>query len=210
MNSYGSGAQDTLYHEARKRARLAGARSFLTGEPRQLLSLTEFDATCKVQARRHAGLKTVPISQIRGSEGRCGDFDRYFNPLQTHTAGRWRSVATARASHKPLPPVDLIQIGDVYFVRDGHHRISVARTVGQRHIDADVIVWRVACPLPWEGETSGQSLAGQEVSIPSLYRKARNSSSRFRDQLLVSVGDRLIAAGRKLRARQASRAGASA
>jgi hypothetical protein len=50
----------------------------------------------------------------------------------------------------PLPPVELIQVGDVYFVRDGHHRISVARMMGQDSIDAEVTVWETAGLLPWE------------------------------------------------------------
>jgi len=67
----------------------------------------------------------------------------------------------------PLPPVELVQVGDVYFVRDGHHRISVARTVGQRDIEAEVTVWHVDGPLPWEEPLATESpqfagkLAGQ-------------------------------------------------
>jgi hypothetical protein len=62
-----------------------------------------------------------------------------------------------------LPAVDLIQIGDVYFVRDGHHRISVGRAMGQEIIDAEVTVWEVAGPLPWERAT----LRGKMVLQPA-------------------------------------------
>jgi hypothetical protein len=49
-----------------------------------------------------------------------------------------------------LPPVVLVQVGDVYFVRDGHHRISVARALGQLDIEAEVTVWHLSGPLPWD------------------------------------------------------------
>jgi len=92
----------------------------------------------------------VSIRDIRGSEGRCGDFDADFRPLQGHTRDRWVGIATAREMGKTLPPVELIQIGDLYFVRDGHHRISVAQAMGQEAIEAEVTAWKVVGPLPWE------------------------------------------------------------
>ena len=75
------------------------------------------------------------------------DFDAQFRPTQTHSQGRWLSVATARLQGVPLPPVELIQVGDTYFVRDGHHRVSVARALGELDIDAEVRVWRAAEPV---------------------------------------------------------------
>jgi hypothetical protein len=62
--------------------------------------------------------------------------------------------------------VELIQIGEVYFVQDGHHRISVARALGQRTIEAQVVVWQVSGPLPWETET--RATAQDLTSQPSL------------------------------------------
>jgi hypothetical protein len=59
-------------------------------------------------------------------------------------------IAAAWELGRELPPVELVQIGDFYFVRDGHHRISVARAMGQEHIEAEVTVWDVVGPLPWE------------------------------------------------------------
>lgn len=64
--------------------------------------------------------------------------DCSFYPVRDHNQGRWLGVATARQEEKSLPPVELIQVGDVYFVRDGHHRISVARALGQPVIEAEV------------------------------------------------------------------------
>jgi hypothetical protein len=158
-----------------------------------------------VHSRRHAGLQTVPIGRIRGSEGRCNDFDRDFNPLQRHTEGRWRSVARARWEGKSLPPVELVQVGDVYFVRDGHHRISVARASGQQDIEAEVKVWRVTGRLPWEGAAGA---TGQEPVLKRLYSKVREGGAGLRDQFLLGLGDLLIAGGAKLRARQVVQASA--
>ena len=86
-------------------------------------------------------LQFVPIEDIEGSEGRSRDFDAQFRPLRKHIQERWINIAIARTKGVQLPPVDLIQIGEKYFVRDGHHRISVARAQGQVVIDAMVTVW---------------------------------------------------------------------
>ena len=129
-----------LYYGASARARLGRVWSALTGRSRHLLDLWTVRAS--VRPSHYAGIRAVPIRQIRGSEGRCEDFDADFWPLQLHNRGRWLRVAMAQQGGTPLPPVELIQVGDVYFVRDGHHRISVARAMGQAFIDAQVTVWK--------------------------------------------------------------------
>ena len=91
-------------------------------------------------AQRFAGLQVVPLRQIRGTEGRADDFDRDFNPLTDHTQARWLSVFTAWERGITLPPVELIRVGETYFVRDGHHRVSVARALGQDYIEGMVTV----------------------------------------------------------------------
>ncbi len=93
------------------------------------------------QTRSHAGVRLVPIDRVRGSEGRCDDFDSSFRPLKRLSDERWISIFCARDADVPLPLVELIQVNDLYFVRDGHHRISVARWLGQKEIEAEVTVW---------------------------------------------------------------------
>lgn len=88
--------------------------------------------------------KLVPVEKIRGSINRGNDFDADFHPLQEYTKDRWVNIALAYSSDQALPPVDLVEVGDVYFVNDGHHRISVAKMLGQREIEAEVTVWRTA------------------------------------------------------------------
>jgi hypothetical protein len=88
---------------------------------------------------RYVGIQAVAIAQIVGSEGRVHDFDANFAPLREHTRDRWVRVALARVTNIALPPVQLIHAADGYYVRDGHHRISVARAFGEAYIEAEVI-----------------------------------------------------------------------
>lgn len=113
----------------------------LTGQPSHLLTLAEVTAAPAGGNCYSAGWQLVSISQIRGSQGRCLDFDRHFYPRRDHLKSRWLAVATAQQMGAALPPVELIQVGDIYFVRDGHHRISVAKALGQLEINAEVRVW---------------------------------------------------------------------
>lgn len=123
------------------------ARALLLRNPNRLLDLNSVIDEGQVRARHYAGVRAVPIDQIRGSEGRTADFDASFNPLSRRSRFRWQNIAQAALQDVPLPPVELIQVGDVYFVRDGHHRISVARHLGQTAIDAEVIVLEIQdCP----------------------------------------------------------------
>lgn len=162
-----------LYTSARKRGRRGQRRSLLGRRADRLFALSEVEDACNVQDRCHAGIQNVAISRIRGSEGRCNDFDGDFNPIQDHCISRWLRVAAAREQGKVLPPVALVQVGDVYFVRDGHHRISVARALGQLDIEAEVTVWQVAGPLPWDApeEPSRPGLADHLLGIGQTFKK---------------------------------------
>ena len=121
--------------------------SRLRGKPAELLDLTTFIDERSIRTMRSAGTQTVPLVRIRGSEGRNHDFDAAFHPRQTHTRDRWLQIARARLDGIELAPVELVQVGDIYFVRDGHHRISVAITLGQREIDAMVTTWETDTPV---------------------------------------------------------------
>jgi hypothetical protein len=167
-------ATDGLYSRACDRAQWGALWSMLTGRSRRLLALGEISAACTVRAQRDAGMCNVPIDQIRGSKDRCADFDHDFYPIQEHGRERWLHIAQARKRGKTLPPVELVQIGDVCFVLDGHHRISVARALGQRTIEAQVMVWQVSGPLPWEVErrVTAQSLMGQ-FTLRNLWMAVR-------------------------------------
>ena len=167
------GSAATLYARSRRHSRRGRFWSTRSQNSRRLLDLSEIEGSCRLEARRYAGLHTVPIEQIRGSEGRSNDFDRGFHPLQDHCKGRWLRVAAARDQDKVLPPVVLVQVGDVYFVRDGHHRISVACALGQLDIEAEVTVWQVAGRLPWDApeEHSRPGLADRLLGMGHAFRR---------------------------------------
>jgi len=200
MFDYSANMRNSLYSRARSRGRRGQVRAALTRRSRRLFTLAEIDATCTVHARRHAGIRTVPIGQIHGSQDRGHDFDRDFNPLQDHNKGRWLGIAAARQRGKALPPVELVQVGDVYFVRDGHHRISVARALGQRDIDAKVVVWQVTGSLPWEESAVAHSLTVQEAGIERLTNKVRDESARLQEHFLLSLRNLLAGGGVRSRA----------
>jgi hypothetical protein len=132
-----------LYCRVRIRAWLGQVWSVLTGHSRRLFQLEIVRATGAVRGSHYAGTQSVPIRQILGSEGRYDDFDADFRPLHARTKKRWLSIALAQYKGTMLPMVELIQVGGIYFVRDGHHRISVAKALGQTYVDAEVITWEV-------------------------------------------------------------------
>ena len=152
-----------LYRRARGQGRLSRVWSVLCGRSCRLLNLAAVQATCRIRPSHPVGAHTVPIHQIRGSENRSHDFDSAFRPLRSHNRQRWLNIAAARQLGVMLPAVELIQVGDVYFVRDGHHRISVAQALGQKYIDAMVIIWQVAGVLPWETSARARTLVRQQA-----------------------------------------------
>jgi hypothetical protein len=81
----------------------------------------------------------VPVTAIVGTVAGGDAFDREFRPLTPRVRDRWRSVVHASETGVPLPPVELTRLGDMYFVRDGHHRVAVARALGRRSIEANVV-----------------------------------------------------------------------
>jgi len=127
-----------MFEDARSRARLGKIKAFLSGHSNRLLNLSEITNGAQVFSRHYVGLHTVPVRQIQGSESRNKDFDRDFNPVRDHTKERWVNIFAARLLEKSLPAVDLIKVGEIYFVRDGHHRVSVANALGAEFIDAHV------------------------------------------------------------------------
>jgi hypothetical protein len=128
------------FHQAQNKAWFSHLVAHLLGRSNAVLSLEEMLCGKPAASRHYAGLRSVPVDAIHGSESRGDDFDRSFNPLSGRTMARWLSVARARMLGVPLPPVELIELNGAYFVRDGHHRISVARSLGERFIEADVTV----------------------------------------------------------------------
>lgn len=135
------------FREARQRANLELLLGRLTGRPAELLSYEEVRQKLKASLPGQRKLKDVPLDAIIGSVGRYTDFTRSFLPLQASDGHRWAGVLLAVEDLKGLPPVDLYQIGDAYFVLDGNHRVSVARQAGGTVIQAYVIEIKTRVPL---------------------------------------------------------------
>lgn len=135
------------FARARRKAFFQSIGDLLARRPRDLVPFEEVRARLNIRGSAYRGLQQVPLSKIVGSEGRYSDFDRQFLPRQTQTQQRWQSVDIAHYASIPLPPVDLYKIGEVYFVKDGNHRVSVARERGQNEIDAYVTEYLVDVPL---------------------------------------------------------------
>lgn len=126
------------FQRVRFKAFLNQVWATLAGQPRNLLSYDEVKAKLHVGGPLYRGVQTVCVDQIAGSLNRYQQFDRAFLPLRDDTAGRWQRVNRAFYEDVSLPPVVLYKVGDVYFVVDGHHRVSVAREQGQEFIEAEV------------------------------------------------------------------------
>lgn len=121
-----------------RRAFWRKVRARLTGERNDLLPYSQVRESLPFQGQRSLGLQSVPLDKIIGSVGRYRDFDRAFLPIQRQTSERWMNIKKASYQEIVLPPVELYKIGEVYFVKDGNHRVSVARELGQVEIEAFV------------------------------------------------------------------------
>ncbi len=97
-------------------------------------------------SERPVGLQVVPLESIVGTVDRGRDFDRSFRPTSRRVRARWEQIATAMRRGESLPPIDLLKVGEIYFVRDGHHRVSVAAALGRADIDA--LVTEVVTRIP--------------------------------------------------------------
>ncbi|HJS29950.1 MAG TPA: hypothetical protein VJ768_10035 [Anaerolineales bacterium] len=124
-----------LFDQAYSRAKRQGLWAKLTGKGNKLPVLPHQAST----GHRSRGNTVIPLSKIIGTEGRGEDFDLDFNPLNPSDRDRWIGVAAARQLGIVLPAVELFQTEDGFYVRDGHHRISVAKIMGQLEIDARVV-----------------------------------------------------------------------
>jgi nucleotide-binding universal stress UspA family protein/uncharacterized ParB-like nuclease family protein len=132
--------QPDRFYRARRRADAERRRARLTGRSVELLC---FDQMQSMLGGATAGRKVrreIPLDAIVGSVGRCSEFTRTFRPLHDNAYQRWTTIWSQVSNAKPLPPIEVLQIGDVYFVIDGHHRVSAAREQGMTSIEAQVVV----------------------------------------------------------------------
>jgi hypothetical protein len=140
---------DKDFSRARRRAFLRRIGAYLRKDPgsNQLLSFDEVKSVLGAVEQVYLGMRTVEVAKIVGSVGRHRDFDRAFLPSKDDLGTRWKRIDEMMHRAEELPPISLYKIGDAYFVRDGNHRVSVARQQGVEMIDAEVIELRSRVPI---------------------------------------------------------------
>jgi nucleotide-binding universal stress UspA family protein len=135
------------FHEARRRAALEEIIARMRGKSIDLLSYEDVRQKLKAGASMPRGLQDIPLDAIVGSVGRYADFTRRFLPRRDSDKNRWARVKAKVTDMEGLPPIEVYQIGEAYFVQDGNHRVSVARELGATHIQAYVTEVHTKVPL---------------------------------------------------------------
>ena len=154
---------DEAFRAARWRAFYQRIRAWITGHKvSPLLSLDEVRDKLHIRGQHYAGLQEIPIARIVGSVGRYHDFNRAFLPEQEYLRRRWRLVYEAAHSMQGFPPIEVYQVGEAYFVRDGHHRVSVLKEMGAPAVEAYVTVLESPVPLP-------AHVTGEELELKGEY-----------------------------------------
>lgn len=113
--------------------------SWFANKDNELIPFDDVLAKLPHRGQHYRGVQTILLEDIVGSVGRYQDFDRAFLPIQSHSRSRWINIDVAYMKQKSLPPISVYQVGSSYFVKDGNHRVSVARKRKQKFIDAEVV-----------------------------------------------------------------------
>jgi len=153
------------FARARSKSFLRELWALLRGKRNTLLSYDEVKERLRIGGPIHRGVRTVEVAKIVGSVNRYRDFDQAFLPARNSLADRWQRVDRAFYEDVSLPPVVLYKVGDIYFVVDGHHRVSVAREQGQEFIDAEVQECKVKVPVGPDLRPEDLEILGAKVEF---------------------------------------------
>jgi hypothetical protein len=129
----------TAFSREQRRRRRARALGWLTRRPNSGLAALDQALQGAPAMRRASGLHAIPVDSIVGTaeHAKTRTFDGRFRP-RASSRGRWERLWMAGRRGAPLPPISVYRLGEEHFVRDGHHRVSVARSLGMAAIDAEV------------------------------------------------------------------------
>jgi hypothetical protein len=133
-------AENDFLRARRKQVRAALA-AWLRREPDDVNVMLPFDEVVEALGRkgeRRLGLRVIRLESIVGSVDRTRDFDRWFRPTSSRVRARWERLAAAHRRGEPIPPIEVYRVGELHFVSDGHHRVSVACALGLKEIEAYV------------------------------------------------------------------------
>ena len=128
-----------------------------------ILPYSEVMAAVGFRGERQLGLRTIRLESIVGSAESRRDFDRRFRPTSGRVRERWERLALAQRRGEAIPPIEVYQVGDLYFVKDGHHRVSIAIAAGQRTIDAYVTEVQTEVPV--------QDIGGRRDLVMKSYQR---------------------------------------
>ena len=118
----------------------------------QIVPLDEVVGTLGWRGERRLGLQAIRLDTIVGTVDSQRDFDRRFRPTSNRVRPRWERLALAQRRGEAIPPIEVYRVGDLHFVSDGHHRVSIAAATGQQLIDA--YVTQVLTSLPPQAQTA--------------------------------------------------------
>jgi hypothetical protein len=153
------------FSRARRSQVLSRLARRLRREPSDVNFILPFDEVVEALGRRgerRVGLETIELDSIVGTVDRTREFDRRFRPTSRSARRRWERVAAAIRRGEAMPPIDVYRIGSMHFVRDGHHRVSVARQLGLEVIEAYVTEIATALTPGTEAELHDLALKGHE------------------------------------------------
>jgi len=149
---------------ARQRAFIEDWLTYLRGRSNALLSFDEVQQNLHLKDSAYKGLQDIEVEKIVGSTGRYRDFTRTFLPKSSQTEDRWRSLH-AMSEQMGFPPIEVYKVGEVYFVRDGNHRVSVARTSNVKTIEAYVIEYNSVITVDKEDDMDALLLKIEQVDF---------------------------------------------
>jgi hypothetical protein len=152
----------------------------------ELMPFDEAKRLIKPQGEMYRGVTSVRLADIVGSEGRYRDFNRFFFPKKEHLKSRWTGIDELQYKDVILPPVVLYEMGGLYFVRDGNHRVSVARAKGQEFIDAEVVSLKSEIQLAPDMSIQDIKRAVVEYEKQRFYRETNYVNVVGSDDLVFS------------------------
>ena len=135
------------FYRAHRKASLKEIVSTLAGLHSDLLQYDEILQKLHARGQSDKGLQEIPLDAIVGTVGRYSDFTKDFLPKRAENKDRWVNVKTAMSGMRGVPAIEVYRVGEAYFVKDGHHRVSVARQMGHKFIQAYVTEIRTLVPL---------------------------------------------------------------
>lgn len=167
------------FQSARSRAFWQAISSLLRGKSAELLSFEDIRDKLRLNEESYKGLQDIPLDKIRGSVGRYKDFNSSFLPRKNDMQERWSRVYAIASGMMGLPPIDVYQVGDVYFVRDGNHRVSVSKEMGAKTIQAHVT--ELSSPVPFYAGMTDRDI-NEASAYASFLEQTGLSRTRFHHQ----------------------------